>query len=70
MSQSFKQIVHEIAGLEKDPLVYDFSRAGKHGKFYERKSRGAYDSSNDDSNITFEDGIFIQFEKGTFLEAE
>ena len=70
MAQSFAQIVHEIAGPEEKRLVYDFSRDGKHGKFYERKSHGVYDGSNDGGNLTFENGTFIRLERGMFLEAE
>lgn len=70
MSQSFRQIVHEVAGQEKDPVVYRFTGRRREREFTEPKIHGVYDGDNEGSDILFEDGSFIRFEDGTYLEAE
>jgi len=71
MAQSWKQIVEEVAGPEKDVEVYSFSGGpGPPRTFTERKLRGVYDGDNEGPELLTEAGEYILLEDGSMIEEE
>jgi hypothetical protein len=66
MGQSWKQIVDEVAGREKDIEAYLFGNR----RFFERKSHGAYDGNNDNGELLTESGLYIVTENLELLIGE